>query len=158
MLCQPGVSKLINLIPNHHTGITRFDAHHWFRVDCVIRQNDTWKRSLPTKQRRQRNYWLLSPHKLYAPPYYWNGCRTANWVGKSSPYSKQWREQPHGTFLVWKRNLPAQDPCHTWHMPGKASGTEVAAVAQWWSHSHILGECLNHWTTELPSGRHWTLN
>ena len=45
------------------------------------------------------------------------------------------------------KNLPAEDPWHSLHLPGKASGTEVAAVAvHWcaqqnpslWQQNHIL--------------------
>ena len=43
MPCHLGVSKFINLILNHHTRITRLNAHHRFRVDCVIGWNTTWK-------------------------------------------------------------------------------------------------------------------
>ena len=41
LLCRPGVSKLINLIPDHHTRITRCNAHCRFRVNCVIGWNQT---------------------------------------------------------------------------------------------------------------------
>ena len=45
-LCRPGVRNLINLIPSHHTRITRFNAHCRFRVDFVIGWNQTWNRRL----------------------------------------------------------------------------------------------------------------
>ena len=38
------VSKFINLIPNHHIVMTRFNAHDRFRIDCVIGWNQCWKR------------------------------------------------------------------------------------------------------------------
>ena len=39
---------------------------------------------------------------------------------------------------LWKRNLPAEDPWHNWHMPEEASGTKVAAVTQWGGQQHLL--------------------
>ena len=30
-----------------------------------------------------------------------------------------------------KKTSPMEDQWHSWHMPKKASGTQVAAVAQW---------------------------
>ena len=48
----PGVNRLINLIPNNHTGITRLHAHHGCQVDCVIGWTQTWKEdpSLPWRE------------------------------------------------------------------------------------------------------------
>ena len=43
VLCWPGASKSINLVPNLHTRITRFNVHHRFRDDHVLRCNTTWK-------------------------------------------------------------------------------------------------------------------
>ena len=34
--------------------------------------------------------------------------------------------------------LPVEDPWHNWHRPEKASGTDVAAVAQWQGQQHLL--------------------
>ena len=60
LLHRPGVTKLINLIPNHHTRNTRFNANHRFRVDCVIVWNQTWnRRPLPTIQGRWKDWVTL---------------------------------------------------------------------------------------------------
>ena len=68
----PSASKFINLIPNHHTRITRTNAYLRFRVYCVIRWNNTWKRRpLPTMQEGCRNEMILSspqscmPHQIH---------------------------------------------------------------------------------------------
>ena len=37
-----------------------------------------------------------------------------------------------------KKNSPVKDPWHSWHMPKKESGTEVAAVAQWQDQQPLL--------------------
>ena len=42
-LCQPGVSKFINLISDHHTSLTSFNPHHRFGVECVNECSTTWK-------------------------------------------------------------------------------------------------------------------
>ena len=44
MLCWPRTYKFINLIPNHHTKITKFNAYERLRVDHVTRCIRTWKR------------------------------------------------------------------------------------------------------------------
>ena len=69
LLCRPGVSKLINLIPNHYTRITRFNAHHRFSVDHVITWNQTWKRRpLPIRSGRQRD-WVTLPSPQSCMPH-----------------------------------------------------------------------------------------
>ena len=73
MLCQWGINRLINLISNHYTTITRFHAHHRFEADHVIRWNQAWKRrSFPTMKGRQRNQVTLcqAPKAL---PNFFNG-------------------------------------------------------------------------------------
>ena len=75
------MSTLIKLIPNHHSSITRCNAHHRFRVDCVIRWNQTWKRKpLPTMLGK----WRDGVTHCSAPPYCWNGWRAADWVAQGS--------------------------------------------------------------------------
>ena len=78
MPCWPGVGKLINLIPNHHTKITKFNAHHRFRVDHITGCNQTWKRDPSPPWRKGRGIGWLSAEaqKLYTPPHCWNGRRT----------------------------------------------------------------------------------
>ena len=91
--CRPGASKLLNLISNHHTRITRFNAYCRFRVNCVIWWNWTWKRRTfpPCWEGRGIRWLSANPSKLYAPPYRWDGWGTADWV--------------------------AEDSVHTWHGP-----------------------------------------
>ena len=42
-MLQQCASKYVTLIPNHHTGITRFNTYHRFRVNCVIGWNKPLK-------------------------------------------------------------------------------------------------------------------
>ena len=79
---QTSASKLINLIPNHHTRITRFNAHHRFRVNCVIGWHQTWEEdpSPPCRKVEGLGDSLPSPQRLYALPYKWDGWGTADWV------------------------------------------------------------------------------
>ena len=72
-LCWPGPSKFINLIPNHHTGITKFNAHHRFRVDCVIRWNKTWQRIPVPKSPTLKG---VDPHNSYTM-HSWIGPQTS---------------------------------------------------------------------------------
>ena len=82
MLCQSGVCvteqqnalpiryrKFINLIPNHNTGISQFNAHHRFRVDHIIGWNQTWRRRPlpPCKEDRGIGWLTADPPKLYTP-------------------------------------------------------------------------------------------
>ena len=96
---QPGVSKLISLIPSDLTEITRFHVHHRLIVNHVTGWNQTSKRrSLPMTQGRQRDLVdSAKPTMLYVPTYCWNGLRT---VGLNSIQSK-WREQSLSAFLLW---------------------------------------------------------
>ena len=66
ILPWPGASKLINLIPNHHTGITRFHMHliqswQWQWVDPIC------KRSLYTIKGRWRDWGLCQATKAIRP-------------------------------------------------------------------------------------------
>ena len=77
------MSQFINLIPNHHTKITRLNTHHWFGVNCVIGQNRIWKRRPPPYHVRMvegLNDSLPSLKSLYVPPYWLNGWRTPGGV------------------------------------------------------------------------------
>ena len=49
MLCWPGGNKVIDLICNHHTRITRFNTYHRVRVNCATELNKTPFISLATK-------------------------------------------------------------------------------------------------------------
>ena len=56
--------------------------------------------SPPCREGRGIGWLSAKPPQLHAPPYSWNGWRTADWVGEGSPYSKQLRVHPIGAFLV----------------------------------------------------------
>ena len=83
---QPGVSKLIIQIPNHHTGITRFHAHHNSELTMSLGGIKPGKEdaSLPSKKCRRIGLLSWAP-RLNVPTYCWNGWRTADWVAKGSP-------------------------------------------------------------------------
>ena len=124
VLGQPYVSKFINLIPNHHITITRFNTHHKFGVDCIIRWNTTWKKTPCHHAGKPEGSGdlLLSlqscmPHHIDG-----NGWGTVHLVAWNSSYSKQWKEQPLGATLVWatdhhqEAHLPVlDDSIGLWH-------------------------------------------
>ena len=56
---QPGTLKFVNLIPSHHTGISRFNTHHRFWVSCIIGWNQTWKEDPSTPCKEGRGIMLL---------------------------------------------------------------------------------------------------
>ena len=106
LLCRPGVSKLINMISHHHTRITRFNALNRFRVDCVIRWNQTWKED-PSPLCREGGGigWLSAKSpKLYTPSCSWNGWRTADWIAE------------------------VYDHCHVAHMPAMGKLNRVTMM------------------------------
>ena len=67
MLCQPSLSKFINLIHYHCTGITRFNIPHRFGFDCVTGYKETWKDDSPQNTgKAQGSSDSVEPPKLYS--------------------------------------------------------------------------------------------
>ena len=124
LLYRAGSSKFTNLIPNHHSGITRVNAHCRLRIDCVIWWNQTWNRRPPYHAGKFKGSGgsLLSSQSCM-PPYSWNGRRITDWVAEGSPYLKQRREQPLSAFLEW-----ANDHWQVAFMPAIGKFKRVAMV------------------------------
>ena len=83
-----------------------------------------------TDGRGVRGFSVKHP-KLYALPYWWKGWGTAEWVARSSLYSKQWKEQPISAFLVWTTDHQQEA-----HMPAKGILQGIVVMqsrSQWWS-------------------------
>ena len=70
MVCQPGVTKLINLVPNHHTRIIRFHAYH--RVNHVIGVELNLEKEIPPHHEGKVEGFgdCAKTPMLYTPPYW----------------------------------------------------------------------------------------
>ena len=97
IFCWPCVSKIINLISNPQTGITRPNSHHWYVVNHAI--NETKPRNdnpLSPSMAGRGISWLCWATILHG----WLGA--AVWVEWGASYSKEWGS----SYLV-----------HPWYAP-----------------------------------------
>ena len=67
MICWPGASKFIKMIPNLHSRITRFNPQHRYWVDNVMRWITIWKRTLSTMWQWWKNRSLCWVPKAVCP-------------------------------------------------------------------------------------------
>ena len=103
--CRPGVSKLINLIPNHPQ--IQSQPCHWME---------------PNPEKKTPLHHAGKVEGLGDPLPSFQSCMPHHIVGmareqliewhKTPPYSKQWKEQPLCVYLVW-----ANDHHQVAHMP-----------------------------------------
>ena len=162
MPCQLGVSKFINLIPSHHTEIPRFNAHLRFKVNCVIRWNQTMKKEDPSLLYREDGgiRWLSAmPPKLYVPPYLLNGWRTADWVVWGTPLLKA----VEGAANLVHPSID-QEPTSGAHIPTWIYSEALSCCKpqwlrshwlKWWPHQNLKAEvkhCNKHQHKEIVGG------
>ena len=129
------LSKFINLIPNHQTGIIRFNAQHRFGLKCVNSWNKTWKRRpLPTMQGRWRD-WVT----LWQAPILIESLKDSWLHNMRLPLVEAVKQQPLSSLLAWistRRHI-----CFQW----------IYSTGLWWYKSQCLSPCW--WTWQL----HWNL-
>ena len=101
--------------------------------------------SLPCREVGGIGWLSAKPPKLYAPQYWWNGWRPAEWVAWGSPLLKA---ATQGTPSMGHRPLPrgARTDANIWYaenaklwkrncrgaMAYLPSGTEFVVAASWW--------------------------
>ena len=81
VLCQPGESKFINLIPNHQPRVARFNANHRFGINCVMGWSITWNEYPFPPCREGKGIAWLSAKPQSCIPHHIDGRAGDSWMG-----------------------------------------------------------------------------